>query len=191
MQRRRLGNFFAMEAIANLFWVLCEHLCFLPPALLLTRQNQSPDAVRSRNLSKSTLAHDAVAAAVSHKHHLIIRVGAGLIRFVYGSHSKRGHGANPILPPAAPLLSFWQNLIQSCACWHPLGWFAFFVLSLLFLLVMTVVGDSCQALHTCQIHCLCLLHQFLGTIPKNASCNIKLVYLVNTLRKQGVDARLR
>jgi len=35
----------------------------------------------------STLAHDAVAAAVLHKHHSIIRVGAGLIQFVYGSHS--------------------------------------------------------------------------------------------------------
>jgi len=48
----------------------------LPPALLLSRRNQLPDAVRSRNPSKSTLAHDAVAAAVSHKHHSIIRVGA-------------------------------------------------------------------------------------------------------------------
>jgi len=68
--------------------------CRLPPALLLSRRNQSPDAVRSRNLSKFTLAHDAVAAAVSHKHHSIIRVGAGLIQFVYGSLSKRGHGGH-------------------------------------------------------------------------------------------------
>jgi len=44
--------------------------------------------VRLRNPSKSTLAHDAVAAVVLHKHHLIIRVGAGLIQFVYGSHSR-------------------------------------------------------------------------------------------------------
>ena len=44
------------------------------------------DAVRSRNPSKSTLSHDAVATAVLHKHHLIIRVGAGLIQFVYRSH---------------------------------------------------------------------------------------------------------
>ena len=41
---------------------------------------------RSRNPSKSTLAHDAVATAVLHKHHPIIRVGAGLIQFVYRSH---------------------------------------------------------------------------------------------------------
>ena len=34
------------------------------------------------------LAHDAVAVAVSHKHHSIIRVGAGLIQFVYQLHSR-------------------------------------------------------------------------------------------------------
>ena len=33
------------------------------------------DVVRSRNPSKSTLAHDTVATAVLHKHHPIIRVG--------------------------------------------------------------------------------------------------------------------
>ena len=50
-----------------------------------------PDAVPFKNPSKSTLAHDAVAAVVLHKHHLIIRIGAGLIQFVYGS---RSHLAN-------------------------------------------------------------------------------------------------
>jgi len=64
--------------------VVCHPL--LPP-LLLSRLNPSPDAVRSRNPSKSTLPHDVVAAAVLHKHHSIIRVGAGLIQFVHGSHS--------------------------------------------------------------------------------------------------------
>jgi len=93
MQRCR--NFFAMKTIANLSRVWHEHCAgyHLPPALLLSRLNQSPDAVPSRNPSKSTLAHDAVAA-VSHKHHSIIRVGAGLIQFFYGSHSKHGHGAH-------------------------------------------------------------------------------------------------
>jgi len=69
MQRCR--SFFAMEAIANWFWVLCEHRAGyrLPPAHLLSGPNHLPNAVRSRNSSKSTLAHDAVAAAVSHKHH--------------------------------------------------------------------------------------------------------------------------
>jgi len=65
--------------------VVCRLL--LPP-LLLSRPNPSPDAVRSRNPSKFTLAHDVVAAVVSHKHHSIICVGAGLIKFVYGSHSR-------------------------------------------------------------------------------------------------------
>jgi len=37
-----------------------------------------------KNRPKFTPAHDSVAAAVSHKHHSIIRVGAGLIQFVYG-----------------------------------------------------------------------------------------------------------
>jgi len=52
----------------------------LPPALLLSRPNQSPDAVRSRNLSKSTLAHDVVAAAMSRKHYSVMCVGAGLFQ---------------------------------------------------------------------------------------------------------------
>ena len=51
--------------------------------------------VRSRNTSKSTLAHDAVAAVVLHKHHLIIRVGAGLIQFVHGSHSSMATDLSP------------------------------------------------------------------------------------------------
>jgi len=33
---------------------------------------------------------------LSNKNHSIIRVGAGLIQFVYCSHSKRGHGAHTI-----------------------------------------------------------------------------------------------
>ena len=53
--------------------------------------NPFRDVVRSRNPSKSTLAHDVVATAVLHKHHPIIHVGAGLIQFVHGS---RSHLAN-------------------------------------------------------------------------------------------------
>ena len=37
-----------------------------------------------KNRPKSTPAHGSVAAAVSHKHHSIIRIGAGLIQFVHG-----------------------------------------------------------------------------------------------------------
>jgi len=65
--------------------VVCRPL-LLP--LLLSQPNPSPDDVRSRIPWKSTLAHDLVAAAVSHKHHSFVRVGAGLIQFVYGSHSR-------------------------------------------------------------------------------------------------------
>jgi len=61
--------------------------CPLLQSLLLSQLNPSPDAVRSRNLSKSMLTHDKVAAAVLHKHHSILRVGAGFIQFVEGSHS--------------------------------------------------------------------------------------------------------
>jgi len=56
-------NFFAMETIANLSWVLSENRAgyCLPPALLLSRRNQLPDAGCSRNPSKSTLATTAVS----------------------------------------------------------------------------------------------------------------------------------
>jgi len=53
------------------------------------------DAARFKNPSTSTLAHGAVAAAVLHKHHPIIRVGAGLIQFVYGSRSHLANGGYP------------------------------------------------------------------------------------------------
>ena len=65
-----------------------------PPAFLPSSCRPpagNPLQARFKNPSKSTLAHDAVAAAVFHKHQLIIRVGAGLIQFVYGS---RSHLAN-------------------------------------------------------------------------------------------------
>jgi len=92
---KRCSSFFAMKASANLSRVLREHRAgcrFRPPscpfvgpaALLLTR---SPTSLL-RNPYKSTLAHDAVAAVVFHKHHLIICVGAGLIQLVYASHSR-------------------------------------------------------------------------------------------------------
>jgi len=79
--------------------VICHTL--LPP-VLLSRPNPLPDAVRSRNPSKSTLAHDVVAAAMSHKHHLIICVGAFLILFVYGSH-----------PGVATELTYHRDLFSS------------------------------------------------------------------------------
>jgi len=57
----------------------------LPHAHLLSRQNRSLDDARSKKQSKSTLAHDAVADALLHKHHLIIYIGAGPIQLIYGS----------------------------------------------------------------------------------------------------------
>ena len=45
--------------------------------------------------TESTPAHSAVAAVLSHRHHLIIRFGAGPVQFVYGLYSKLGHGAYP------------------------------------------------------------------------------------------------
>jgi len=82
-----------MEAIAKLSWVLREHRAGcrfrLPSCPFASRPPFCwPVArhVRLRNPIKSTIAHDAVAAVVLHKPHLIIRVGAGLIQFVYGSH---------------------------------------------------------------------------------------------------------
>jgi len=72
-----------LESCASTVQAVVCHPLLLP--LLLSRTNPLPDAVRSRNPSKSTLGHDAVATAVSHKHHSIIRVGAGLIQFVYRS----------------------------------------------------------------------------------------------------------
>ena len=82
--------------VANLSWVLCEHRagCRLPSALF--DEISGPTMFTQKIPFKSMLAHDAVAAAVLHKHHSIIRVGAGLIQFGHGLHSKCGHGARPI-----------------------------------------------------------------------------------------------
>ena len=73
------------ELILSLARISCR-LSF-PPALLPLRRAGRPPAgscptCSLDNPSKPTLAHDAVAAVVLHKHHLIILVGAGLIKFV-------------------------------------------------------------------------------------------------------------
>jgi len=83
------------------------------PPSLLSRRNQTPDAVRSRNPSKSTVAHDAVAAAVSYKHHSIIRVGADLILFLYGSHSRLAAGlaSSKILFSPSFRASFFKEIL--------------------------------------------------------------------------------
>ena len=72
--------------IVSLARTSCRLLFTTRPSARPLAGNPLRDVVRSRNPSKSTLAHDAVATAVLHKHHLIIRVGAGLIQFVCRSH---------------------------------------------------------------------------------------------------------
>jgi len=82
------------ELILSLARTSCR-LSFPPALLPLRRACRPPDGpVRLRNPSKSTQAHDAVAAVVLHKHHLIIRVGAGLIQFVYVPHLRMAAGSH-------------------------------------------------------------------------------------------------
>ena len=73
------------KLILSLARTSCRLLFTARPTASPLAGNPLRDA-RSRNPSKSTLAHDAVGTAVLHKHHPIIRVGAGLIQFVYRSH---------------------------------------------------------------------------------------------------------
>ena len=74
------------ELILSLARTSCRLLFTARPTARPRAGNPLRDVVRSRNPSKSTLAHDAVGTVVLHKHHPIIRVDAGLIRFVYRSH---------------------------------------------------------------------------------------------------------
>jgi len=74
------------ELILSLAQTSCRLLFSVRPSARPLAGNPLRNVVRSRNLSKSTPAHDAVATAVLHKHHPIIRDGAGLIQFVYRSH---------------------------------------------------------------------------------------------------------
>jgi len=70
------------ELILSLARTSCRLWFTARPSARPLAGNPLRDAVRSRNPSKSTLAHDAVTTAVLHKHHPIIRTGAGLIQFV-------------------------------------------------------------------------------------------------------------
>jgi len=74
------------------------------------------DVVRSRNPSESTLAHDAVATAVLHKHHPIIRDGAGLIQFVFRSHlrlateaTRNRNAFSPFFPRVKEVLQYTRS----------------------------------------------------------------------------------
>ena len=74
------------ELYLSLVRTSCRLLFAARPTVCPLAGNPLRDVVRSRNPSKSTLTHDAVATAVLHKHHPIICVGAGLIQFVYRLH---------------------------------------------------------------------------------------------------------
>ena len=77
-----------LESCANIVQAVVSAHPPAPSSSLLPSCWPVARYVRLRNPIKSTLAHDAVAAVVLHKHHLIIHVGAGLIQIVYGSHSR-------------------------------------------------------------------------------------------------------
>jgi len=98
-----------LESCASIVQAVVFRPLLLP--LLLSRPNPSPDAVHSRNSSKSTLAHDTVVAAVSHKHHSIIRVDAGLIQFVYGLHLCLATGVTSSRNLFAPFFRATFNLV--------------------------------------------------------------------------------
>jgi len=66
------------EIILSLVRTLCRLLFTARPTDRSLAGNLLRDVVHSRNPSESTLAHDAVATAVLHKQHLIIRVEKGL-----------------------------------------------------------------------------------------------------------------
>ena len=66
------------ELILSLARTSCRLLFTARPTARPLAGNPLRDVVSSRNPSKSTLAHDAVATAVVHKHHPIICVGACL-----------------------------------------------------------------------------------------------------------------
>ena len=82
LPRRLLRTY--LESCAN----IVQAVAYCPPYRPPSCRQSVVRRVRSRNPSKSTLAHDAVATAELHKHHPIIRVGAGLIQFVYRSHMR-------------------------------------------------------------------------------------------------------
>ena len=82
------GNY--CEIILSLVRTSCR-LSFPPALLPLRRVGRPPASPLFANTFKFKLA----AAVVLYKHHPIIRVGAGLIQFVYVSHSRMAVGPHP------------------------------------------------------------------------------------------------
>ena len=109
-----------------------------PPSCWLVARH-----VRLRNPIKSTLAHDVVAAVVLHKHDLIIRVGAGLIQFVYGSHSRLAADLtldkNLFLLPFSRAFLHVRVGVTVCVC----VWVCAYVC-------------ECMCVHACVFVCVCM-----------------------------------
>jgi len=105
LPRRLLRNY--LESCAN----IVQAVVYCPPYRPPSCWQSVARSVRSRNPSKSALAHDVVATAVLHKHHPIIRVGAGLIQFVYRSlfrfATEATRNRNALLPFFARVSSTW------------------------------------------------------------------------------------
>ena len=95
-------------------WNNCELILSLTRASFRLLFSARPAPVSTKSvfqlcsLKKSVQIHssyDTIADVALHKHHLIICVGAGLIQFVYGFHSKRGHGIHFIKNSIFPIFS--------------------------------------------------------------------------------------
>jgi len=125
-----------------------------PPACPLAG-NPLRNAVRSRNPFKSTLAHDAVATAVLHKHYPIIRVGAGLIQFVYRSHLHLATEATRNRNAFSPFFARVSLIIASVSLTHMPRMTACFYqsVSFVYLLFSTypVLSMSCVLRVSCSV----------------------------------------
>ena len=103
------------ELILSLARTSCRLLFTDLPTARPVAGNPLRDVVRSRNPSKSKLVHDAVGTVVLYKHHLIIRVGAGLIHFVYRSHLRLATEATRNRNAFSP---FFPRDFMMCEDWY-------------------------------------------------------------------------
>jgi len=84
------------------------------------RQGSAAETISAQTRPKFTPAHDSVAAAVSHKHHSIIRVGAGLLQFVHACTCTSIAEAIPIknlFLPFSPASFFQMTPAASALSW--------------------------------------------------------------------------
>jgi len=121
----RLFNCAAPSLPRKLLWIYLEScanivqaVVYCPPYRPPSCQQSVARRVCSRNPSKSTLAHDAVATAVLHTYHLIIRVGTGLIQFVYRSHLRLATGATRNRNALSPFFARVSIYDDDCFYYH-------------------------------------------------------------------------